>query len=48
MGLGISLQAEKRFADAEQAYTRARSNPGLSAELQAFIDLRLQQVRQAQ
>ena len=48
MGLGISLQAEKRFADAEQAYTRARSNPSLSAELQAFIDQRLQQVRQAQ
>ncbi len=48
MGLGISLQAEKRFADAEQAYTRARTNPGLSAELQAFIDQRLQQVRQAQ
>ncbi len=48
MGLGISLQAEKRFADAELAYTRARANPGLSAELQVFIDQRLQQVRQPQ
>ena len=48
MGLGISLQAEKRYADAEHAYTRARTNPGLSAELRTFIDQRLQQVRQAQ
>lgn len=48
MGLGISLQVENRYADAEQAYTRARTNPGLSAELRTFIDQRLLQVRQAQ
>lgn len=45
MGLGISLQTEKRNAEAEQAYTRART--GLTPELQAFVDQRLQQVRQA-
>ena len=45
MGLGISLQAEKRNAEAEQAYTRART--GLTPELQAFVDQRLQQLRSA-
>ena len=45
---GNALALEKRFADAELAYTRARANPGLSAELQVFIDQRLQQVRQPQ
>jgi len=47
MGLGISLQAEKRYAEAEQAFTRARAGNGLTPELQAFVDQRLQQVRQA-
>ena len=47
MGLGISLQAEKRNAEAEQAYSRARASQGLSPELQAFVEQRLQQVRQA-
>lgn len=46
MGLGISLQAEKRNAEAEQAYSRARASQGLSPELQAFVEQRLQQVRQ--
>ena len=47
MGLGISLQAEKRNAEAEQAYSRALSGKGLSADLQAFVEQRLQQVRPA-
>lgn len=47
MGLGISLQAEKRYADAEQAYSRARASNGLAPDLQAFVEQRLQQVRQA-
>lgn len=48
MGLGISLQAEKRYAEAEQAFTHARAGNGLTPELNAFVDQRLQQVRQAQ
>lgn len=44
MGLGISLQAEKRVADAEQAFSRARATPGLSPELQAFVEQRLKQL----
>ena len=47
MGLGISLQAEKRYAEAEQTFSRARASKGLTPELQAFVDQRLQQVRQA-
>lgn len=46
MGLGISLQAEKRFPEAEQAYIRARASPALTPELQAFVDQRLRQVQQ--
>ena len=47
MGLGLSLQAEKRHAEAEQAYSRALSGKGLSPDLQAFVEQRLQQVRSA-
>lgn len=47
MGLGISLQAEQRAADAEQAFVRARALPGLTPELQAFVDQRLKQLQQA-
>ena len=45
MGLGISMQADKRLAEAEQAFVRARTNPGLSPELQAFVDQRLKQLQ---
>ena len=45
MGLGISLQAEKRGAEAEQAFSRARATPGLSPELQAFVEQRLKQLQ---
>jgi MSHA biogenesis protein MshN len=46
MGLGISLQAEKRYPEAEQAYTRARAGNALAPELQAFVEQRLRQVQQ--
>lgn len=41
MGLGISLQAENRTAEAVDAFTRAKSTAGLSPELKAFVDQRL-------
>jgi MSHA biogenesis protein MshN len=44
MGLGISLQAEKRNAEALDAFHKARSSPSLPADLQAFVDRRLQQL----
>lgn len=44
LGLGISLQAEKRNVEAAQAYQRAKSS-NLSPELQALVEQRLQQVR---
>jgi len=45
MGAGISLQAEKRYAEAEQAYSRARASNALTPELQAFVDQRLRQLQ---
>lgn len=45
MGLGISLQAEKRYAEAEQAYQRARASHALTPDLQAFVEQRLKQVQ---
>ena len=47
LGLGVSLQNEKRNSEAEQAYLRARAGNTLSAELQAFIDQRLKQIQAA-
>ena len=47
MGLGISLQTEKRYAEAEQAYSRARAANTLAPDLQAFVEQRLKQVQQA-
>jgi MSHA biogenesis protein MshN len=44
MGLGISLQADKRNADAIEAFNRARNSGNLSQELQAFVERRLQQL----
>ncbi len=41
MGLGISLQAENRVADAIAAYRRAKTGVGLSPELLAFVDEKL-------
>ena len=44
MGLGISLQAEKRNAEAAEAFRRAKAAGTLSPELQGFVERRLQQV----
>lgn len=44
MGLGISLQAEKRNGEALEAFQRARAGGGLSQELQGFVERRIQQL----
>ncbi|SFV04998.1 MSHA biogenesis protein MshN [Pseudoduganella namucuonensis] len=44
MGLGISLQAEKRNAEAQDAYTRAKASGSLSPELTGFVERKLQQL----
>ena len=44
MGLGISLQAEQRNAEALAAFQRARDSGKLSADLQNFVDRKLQQL----
>jgi MSHA biogenesis protein MshN len=44
MGLGISLQAEKRSGEALDAFQKARASGGLSQELQAFVERRIQQL----
>jgi MSHA biogenesis protein MshN len=45
MGLGISLQALNRNSEAQDAFRRARETNTLNADLQAFVDLRLKQLR---
>jgi MSHA biogenesis protein MshN len=44
MGLGMALQADKRNAEALEAFQRARASGTLSGELQAFVERRLQQL----
>lgn len=44
MGMGISLQADKRNAEARIAFQRARDSGRLAPELQAFVERRLQQL----
>jgi MSHA biogenesis protein MshN len=44
MGLAISLQADQHLPEAREAYTRARAANGLTPELQAFIDRRIEQL----
>jgi MSHA biogenesis protein MshN len=44
VGLGISLEALGRTAEAGQAYKAARVSPGLSAELIAYVESRLKQL----
>jgi MSHA biogenesis protein MshN len=44
MGLGISLQAEKRNAEALDAFQKAKASGSLSAELQAFVERKLGQL----
>lgn len=45
MGYGISLQADNRLPEAQDAFTRARASTMLSAELQAFVDQKLSQMQ---
>ncbi|WP_028102485.1 tetratricopeptide repeat protein [Pseudoduganella violaceinigra] len=44
MGMGISLQAEQRGAEAKSAFQRAADSGRLSPELQTFVERRLQQL----
>jgi MSHA biogenesis protein MshN len=44
MGLGMSLQAERRNGEALEAFQRARASGTLSGELLAFVERRLQQL----
>lgn len=44
MGLGISLQAGGQLPEAREAFSRARGANGLTPELQAFIDRKLEQL----
>jgi len=46
MGLGISLQADSRNADALGAFRQAKSVGGLTPDLLAFIDQRMKQLQQ--
>jgi MSHA biogenesis protein MshN len=45
MGMGISLQADKRSAEALDAFQRAKSVGGLSPALLAFVDQRMKQLQ---
>jgi MSHA biogenesis protein MshN len=44
MGLGISLQASERSAEALDAFRRALSSGSMSPELQAFVEQRIKQL----
>lgn len=44
MGLGISLQAEKRLPESRAAFEQARATGGLSPELQTFVERKLTQL----
>lgn len=45
MGLGISLQADQKTAEASEAFRRAKSTNSLSPELTAFVNSRLSQLQ---
>jgi MSHA biogenesis protein MshN len=45
IGLGMSLQALKRNAEAQDAYRRARANGNLHPELAAFAEQRIKQLQ---
>jgi MSHA biogenesis protein MshN len=48
MGLGISLQADQHRAEAREAFSRARTGDGITPELLAFINRRIDQLPPAQ
>ena len=41
MGLGLSLEADGRTAEAREAYQKARASGTLSPELAAFVEQKL-------
>lgn len=45
MGLGISLEADGRAAEAREAFLRARASGSLSAELDRFVEKKLRQLQ---
>ncbi len=45
MGIGISLQAENRWQEAQEAFQRAKASNTLNPDLQAFIEQRLKQIQ---
>jgi MSHA biogenesis protein MshN len=45
MGLGISLQAENRFPEAQESFSRAKASNSLSPELLAFVESKLKQLQ---
>jgi len=45
MGLGISLQALNRNAEAQEAFRRAKASGNLNPDLQAYVDQRLRQLQ---
>jgi len=45
MGLGISLQAENRVADALESFNRAKATNSLTPELQAFVEQKIKQLQ---
>ena len=45
MGIGISLQSENRLPEARDAFSRAKMSGSLSAELQAFVEQKIAQLR---
>lgn len=45
VGVGISLQEQGRYADAREAFERARMVGGMAPELAAFVDQRLNQLK---
>ncbi len=48
MGLGISLQADGRTAEAREAFTRAKNSRTLSAELLSFVEQKITQLAHTQ
>lgn len=45
VGLGISLQAQKRMAEAHEAFKRAKQSGALGGDLSAFVEQRLKQTQ---
>ncbi|MBC3882120.1 tetratricopeptide repeat protein [Undibacterium sp. LX40W] len=45
MGMGISLQADGANAEALEAYRQAKTQPGLGADLLAFVDQKIAQIQ---